>query len=451
MSELSGLSVLLVDDDKNIRQMLRVSLSGLNCEVTAAESVNEAERHLRAKKYDVLLTDFKLSDGTGIDLLKFLKTLDAPPISLVMTAFASFENAVTAIREGAFDYLPKPFSNAQLSHLLAKVKTVVDLRNENERLKKGAQRPDFFMGMTSPAMTRLQEFVSRVAPTDATVLLIGESGTGKSELARIIHTRSSRGVQPFVIVNCATLTESLLESELFGHVKGAFTGAHQDHAGKFEIANRGTVFIDEIGDLSVAAQTRLLRFLQERVIERVGSNKAIPLDVRVIAATNKNLEEAVKSGAFREDLYFRLNIFECTLAPLRYRRDDLPVLIQRFLREFSALSGAKEVKKVSDPVMKLLLYYSWPGNIRELRNTIERVMVLSADREIHVDDLPESVRKGTTLKQGPGPGRLGTLEDMEREHIQRVLSVEANQERAADILGVTTVTLWRKRKQYGLP
>ena len=451
MSELSGLSVLLVDDDKNIRQMLRVSLSGLNCEVTAAESVNEAERHLRAKKYDVLLTDFKLSDGTGIDLLKFLKTLDAPPISLVMTAFASFENAVTAIREGAFDYLPKPFSNAQLSHLLAKVKTVVDLRNENERLKKGAQRPDFFMGMTSPAMTRLQEFVSRVAPTDATVLLIGESGTGKSELARIIHTRSSRGVQPFVIVNCATLTESLLESELFGHVKGAFTGAHQDHAGKFEIANRGTVFIDEIGDLSVAAQTRLLRFLQERVIERVGSNKAIPLDVRVIAATNKNLEEAVKSGAFREDLYFRLNIFECTLAPLRYRRDDLPVLIQRFLREFSALSGAKEVKKVSDPVMKLLLDYSWPGNIRELRNTIERVMVLSADREIHVDDLPESVRKGTTLKQGPGPGRLGTLEDMEREHIQRVLSVEANQERAADILGVTTVTLWRKRKQYGLP
>jgi NtrC-family two-component system response regulator AlgB len=451
MSESFGLSVLLVDDDKNIRQMLKVSLAGLGCDVTAAESAEEAERQLRSKKFDVLLTDFKLGGATGIDLLKQSKTLDRPPVCLLMTAFASFENAVNAVREGAFDYLPKPFSNSQLSHLLKKVKTVVDLKAENDRLRKGVVRPDFFSGMTSPAMLRLQEFVGRVAPTEATVLLIGESGTGKSELAKIIHSRSSRGTQPFIVVNCTTLTESLLESELFGHVRGAFTGAVQDHAGKLEIANHGTVFIDEIGDLSMSAQTRLLRFLQERVVERVGSNKAIPLDVRVVAATNRNLEEAVKNGTFREDLYFRLNIFECTLVPLRFRREDLPVLIQRFIREISALSHAKELKKIPDGVMKSLLDYSWPGNIRELRNTIERVMVLAADREVSLDDLPDSVRKGSTLKAAPGPGHLATLEEIERAHIEKVLSIEANQERAADILGITTVTLWRKRKQYGLP
>ena len=451
MTESFGLSVLLVDDDKNIRQMLKVSLTGLGCDVSSAESAEEAERILRAKRFDVLLTDFKLGGSTGIDLLKFSKTVEHPPVCLLMTAFASFENAVNAIREGAFDYLPKPFSTAQLSHLLKKVKTVVDLRTENERLKRGAARPDFFSGMTSPAILRLQEFVGRVAPTEATVLLIGESGTGKSELAKIIHSRSSRGSQPFVVVNCATLTESLLESELFGHVRGAFTGAIQEHAGKLKIANHGTVFIDEIGDLSVSAQTRLLRFLQERVVERVGSNKAIPLDVRVIAATNRNLEEAVKGGTFREDLYFRLNIFECALVPLRFRREDLPVLIQRFIREISATSNAREVKKIPDPVMKALLDYSWPGNIRELRNTVERVMVLSADRDISLDDLPDAVRKGSRLKPAPGPGHLATLEEIERAHIEKVLSVEANQERAADILGITTVTLWRKRKQYGLP
>jgi DNA-binding NtrC family response regulator len=448
------LRVLLVDDDKNIRQTLRVSLAQQGCEVEVAESAEEAKKTLQSKSFDLILTDFKMSGATGIDLVLLAKRLDSPPLTIVMTAFASFENAVTAIQAGAFDYLPKPFTNAQLIHALQKVKTVVALKQENERLKKGGQRSDFFVGMTSPAMNRLQEFVGRVAPTDATVLLIGESGTGKSELARLIHTRSSRASQPLVVVNCATLTESLLESELFGHAKGAFTGAVQEHIGKLELANRGTVFIDEIGDLSVSAQIRLLRFLQERVIERVGSNKSVTVDARVIAATNRNLEEAVKEGTFREDLYFRLNVFECSLVPLRFRKDDLPVLIQKFLKEISASTQAKEVKRIPDPVMKILLDYSWPGNIRELRNTMERLIVLASDREIIADDLPQSILRGDAQKSlpgNPGSGVVKTLEQLEHEHIERVLAVESNQERAAAILGITTVTLWRKRKQYGLP
>jgi DNA-binding NtrC family response regulator len=448
------LSVLLVDDDKNIRQTLRVSLAHQGCEVTVAESAEEAKKTMQSQVFDLILTDFKLGGATGIDLVLAAKRVDSQPLTIVMTAFASFENAVTAIQAGAFDYLPKPFTTAQLAHVLQKVKTVVTLKQENERLKKGGQRSDFFVGMTSPAMNRLQDFVSRVAPTDATVLLIGESGTGKSELARLIHARSARAAKPLVVVNCATLTESLLESELFGHAKGAFTGAVQDHVGKLELANHGTVFIDEIGDLSVSAQTRLLRFLQERVIERVGSNKSMTVDARVIAATNRNLEEAVKEGLFREDLYFRLNVFECSLVPLRFRRDDLPVLIQRFLKELSASSGAKEVKRIPDPVMKLLLDYSWPGNIRELRNTMERLLVLASDREIVSEDLPQSILRGEAQKfmsGGAGDVPVKTLEQLEREHIEKVLSVESNQERAAAILGITTVTLWRKRKQYGLP
>jgi DNA-binding NtrC family response regulator len=448
------LGVLLVDDDKNIRQTLRVSLMQQGCEVEVAESAEEAKKALQVKSFDLVLTDFKMGGATGVELVLSAKRLDSPPLTIVMTAFASFENAVTAIQAGAFDYLPKPFTNAQLIHVLHKVKTVVALKQENERLKKGGQRSDFFVGMTSPAMNRLQEFVARVAPTDATVLLIGESGTGKSELARLIHARSARASQPLVVVNCATLTESLLESELFGHIKGAFTGAVQDHIGKLELANRGTVFIDEIGDLSVSAQTRLLRFLQERVIERVGSNKSVTVDARVIAATNRNLEEAVKEGTFREDLYFRLNVFECSLVPLRFRKDDLPVLIQKFLKEISASAQAKEVKRIPDSVMKTLLDYSWPGNIRELRNTMERLIVLASDREIVADDLPQSILRGDAQKSlpaGSGTGAVKTLEQLEHEHIERVLAVESNQERAAAILGITTVTLWRKRKQYGLP
>ena len=271
-------------------------------------------------------------------------------------------------------------------------------------------------------------------------------------MARLIHEKSSRAQKPFVVVNCATLTESLIESELFGNVKGAFTGATHDHIAKTEMAQGGTLLIDEIGELTPSTQTRLLRFLQEKVIERVGANRSIEVDARIIAATNKNLDEAVSSGQFREDLYYRLNVFECTLASLRYRKEDLPILIQRFVSEFSMKCGISESKPIPVAMMKMLLDYSWPGNIRELRNCVERMIFLSSGREMTPDDLPEAVRKGLSKKNVSHQGvTLRTLDELEREHIENVLSLEPNQEKAAEILGITTVTLWRKRKEYGLP
>lgn len=440
------LKVLLVDDDRNIRQTLLASLSAQGCEVRVAASAEEAQRLLGMQPFDLLLTDYRLEGRSGIELIQSAQALKSPPVSVMMTAYASFENAVNAIKEGAFDYLPKPFSTGQLSHLLKKVGTIVELKSENERLRRGSVRREYFSGMTSPSMARLQEFVGQVSGTDATVLLVGESGTGKSELARVIHERSNRSGGPFVTVNCTSLAESLLESELFGHVKGAFTGAVQEHVGKFELADRGTLFLDEVGDLSMGGQTKLLRFLQEKVIERVGSNRIIPVDARVIAATNRNLEEAVREGDFREDLYYRLNVFECPLVPLRFRKEDLPVLVERLIGE----CGARN-RRVPEPVMKALMEYRWPGNIRELRNVLERLIVLSGGREMTLEDLPSSFRDPARIGAAASERRLRSLEDLEREHIAYVLSVEPNQARAAEILGITKVTLWKKRKEFGLP
>ncbi len=448
---MDKMKILLVDDERNIRTTLAVTLKGWMHNVVAVSTAEEAIDKLKTESFDLLLTDFKLGEKNGLDLLKAAKKLKEPPISVVMTAFASFENAVNAIKEGAFDYLPKPFSNAQLEYLLQRVSILMGLKRENERLRKGV-RSDFFAGQTSPAMVRLEEFVRKIAPTEASVLLIGESGTGKTELSRLIHSLSARAARAFSVVNCTTLAETLLESELFGHMKGAFTGATHDHLGKLESANHGTVLIDEVGDLSLNGQARLLRFLQERVIERVGSNTPITLDVRVIAATNKNLEEAVKDKKFREDLYYRLNMFECTLVPLRFRREDLPVLIERFFRECLVASGISDKMVMPENVRRLLLSYNWPGNVRELRNVLERIVLLAKDREILLEDLPDSVREGHRLRQMVGAeGPLKSLSEIEREQIERVLAVEPNQEKAAQILGITTVTLWRKRKEYGLP
>jgi NtrC-family two-component system response regulator AlgB len=442
------LHVLLVDDDTNIRRTLSLTLKENQCSVVQAGSAEEALSLLQTRKFDWVLTDLRMGDQTGLDLIQKAKIIDPELLMVVMTAYASIENAVLSIKEGAFDYLPKPFTNAQLLHLVNKVRLIVQLKRENAQLKKERAKRDFFRGFTSPASARLEEFVRKLAPTDSTVLLVGESGTGKSALARLIHDESPRRARPFVTVYCTTLAESLLESEIFGHVKGAFTGAIHDKEGKFELADGGTLFLDEIGDLSANAQAKLLRFLQDRVFERVGSNQEITVDTRIIAATNKDLLEAVKSGRFREDLYYRLNIFECQMVPLRYRLEDLPVFIERFLDEFKKQGLLKEAQSLPPEILKVFREYPWPGNIRELHNILERLIVLSSHRGVQVEDLPEALLK--KKESAPIGQCLISLEELDRNHIEFVLSQEKNLEKAAEILGITPVTLWRKRKEYGL-
>ena len=448
MDKKFTLRVILVDDDGNIRRTLALSLKDLGCIVVQASSVQEAVSHLHGQDFDLILTDFRMAEASGLDLIRQAKALRPDAMIVVMTAFASYENAVEVIKEGAFDYLPKPFTNLQLKHLLEKVHTVTQLRQENQDLKRRTQRRDHFAGLTSLASRRLEEFVRKAAPTEGTVLLCGESGTGKSELAKLIHELSPRAKRPFITVYCTTLSESLLESELFGHVKGSFTGAIQDKIGKLELANGGTLFLDEIGELSPQGQTKLLRFLQERVFERIGSNKEVSVNARIIAATNRNLNEAVSQGKFREDLYYRLNILECEVPQLRQRKEDLAVLIERITFDVGAALNADHLQIPKGPIMEALLSYRWPGNIRELRNVIERLAMLSKGREMQLSDLPEALLKPRVSAKLDS--QLVSLGELEKRHVREVLARTASLEQAAEILGITTVTLWRKRKEFGL-
>jgi two-component system, NtrC family, response regulator AtoC len=445
-------TLLIVDDEKTTREGLRAALEH-RYDVYLAEDAKTATELLEKDHFDVVLTDFRLPTEDGMKLIARAKTLSKPPICILMTAYGSEELAVEAMKQGADDYIAK--GRMQIDELELRIANALRRRNlevENVALH---QQLDAKFGVQnlvgeSPAMKEVLEVVQQVAPTRATVMLLGESGTGKEMVAKTIHQLSPRAQQPMVTVHCAALAPSLLESELFGHEKGAFTGAYERRIGRFEQAQGGTLFLDEIGEIDATIQIKLLRFLGERTFERVGSNKTQTTDVRLITATNKDLEEQVKAGAFREDLFFRLRVVELRLPPLRERLEDIPLLARTFLAEFSK-ENAKPVKAFTPDAFDLLMKYQWPGNVRELRTAVEHAVVLCRGDKVTVRDLPLSMReassKGPSDKDGK---RLITHSELTVKEVERELIIQAlkahngNRTLAAQKLGMSRRNFHRK-------
>jgi NtrC-family two-component system response regulator AlgB len=445
------LPVLVVDDERNIRTTLAVCLEGLGCAVDAVPSAAEALQAVRRKSYSLAFVDLRLGQDSGLNLISEL--LGQSPLLeiVIITAYASIETAVEAIRRGAKDYLPKPFTPQQIRHLVDRHRERLNLGRRIDALKErlATEVPGVELESQSPAMQAVLDLASRAAASDAPVLLRGESGTGKGVLARLIHDRSQRQGGPFVTVNCPTLSQELLASELFGHARGAFTGAVRDQAGRVEAAEGGTLFLDEIAEISTGLQAKLLRFIQEREFERVGENRTRKADVRLIAATNRDLDRDVAEGRFREDLLYRLNVLEVQLPPLRDRREDILLLAQSFLTFFARDAG-RAAPELSPRAQAALLAYQWPGNVRELRNAIERAIILWPAPVLEAEALGARVAAAVPGSSS-GPTGLGgdlSLDDLEREHIKRVLARTRTMEEAASILGIDTSTLWRKRKRY---
>ncbi|HWC58929.1 MAG TPA: sigma-54 dependent transcriptional regulator [Verrucomicrobiae bacterium] len=447
-------TLLIVDDEKTTREGLRAALED-RYDVYLAEDAKVAAELLEQEHFDVLLTDFRLPNEDGMKLIARAKSLPKPPICILMTAYGSEEIAVEAMKRGADDYIAK--GRLQIDELemrIARALRQQKLEVENVSLR---QQLDSKFGVEniigeSPAIQEVLDVVKQVAPTRATVLLLGESGTGKELIAKAIHQLSPRAKQPMVSVHCAALTPSLLESELFGHEKGAFTGAHERRVGRIEQAQGGTLFLDEIGEIDATIQVKLLRFLGERTFERVGSNKTLVADVRLIAATNKNLEELVKAGTFREDLFFRLRVVEVILPPLRARMGDVPLLAQSFLREF-AKENNKSVNEFTADALETLMSYHWPGNVRELRTAIEHAVVLCRGEKIAARDLPASVRGGAVSAD---PQRVLARNDLTVTEAEKQLIIRAlketrgNRTLAAKKIGMSRRTLHRKLHTYGL-
>jgi NtrC-family two-component system response regulator AlgB len=415
-------------------------------DVALASSSATAIDELKRAAFDVVLLDLRLSQESGLDLLDEITRLSPRVAVILVTAYASIETAVEAMRRGAFDYLPKPCTPEQLRQVLARVEKTRRLENRVAELESRVRSdpPDIDLTTKSAAMQRALDVAFKAAESDATILLLGESGTGKSVLARAIHHRSARANGAFVTVSCPSLSRELLESELFGHVKGAFTGAHADTRGKVAAADGGTLFLDEIGELPLEIQAKLLRLLQEREYERVGDTKINRSNVRVIAATNRNLHEAVAAGKFREDLFYRLNVITVPLPPLRERAADIGHVIGAHLRFFAAHAG-KPAKKIAPDALAHMQGYRWPGNLRELRNVIERAVILSSGDTIETADLSETIRPLSEIHIG---GKF-TVEQIESEHIQRVIEKTKTLDEAATTLGIDPATLYRKRKKRG--
>ena len=436
-------NLLVVDDELIVRDSLDKWFREEGYDVTVAENAHDALGKMAVQKYDLSLVDIKMPGTDGVELQRRMHEIDPEMLVIIMTGYASVETAVAALKKGAYDYVSKPFDPDDIAHTVHNALTHKRVEQENARLREtvaSTARPQEIVGQ-SPAMFRVFEAIQTVGPSDATALITGESGTGKELCARAIHAASPRHYNPLVVIHCGALAETLLESELFGHEKGAFTGAQYRKKGSFEVADGGTVFLDEIGDISLKTQTDLLRVLQEREITRVGSTHPIHVDFRCIAATNKDVEQLVKDGRFRPDLFYRLNVFQIQLPPLRERKGDIPILADHFVRKFAA-SMNKRITRISPAGMALLDHYEWPGNIRELENAIERAMVVGREPELGEGDFALRLPiRGTSPR---------TLEDIERAHILAVLEdCNGNQTQAAEVLDIDRVTLHNKLKKYG--
>ena len=437
-------SVLIVDDEKNIRHTLRVCLEALDADVAEAGSVQAALEAIGRAAFDLVFLDLKLGAQSGLDLIPTLLSENPNVVIIVVTAYATIETAVEAIRRGAWDYLPKPFTPAQIRHLVQKAQEQRSLsaRVADLQGRLADEAPEIDLGSDAASMRAVLEVVGRAAQADVSVLFKGESGTGKSVFARAMHLQSKRRDRPFVTINCPTLTEDLLASELFGHAKGAFTGAIRDQPGRVETAEGGTLFLDEIGDMPAGMQAKLLRFLQERCFERVGESRTRKANVRVVAATNRDLDADVTTGRFREDLLFRLNVIEIRVPSLRERREDILPMARRFLTFFARVVG-RPVPELSPDAARVLVDYAWPGNVRELRNTIERAVILWPSPVLEPRAFPERI--AGARGQAPTVGGHFTLDEIERAHIMAIVGQSKTMEEAAAALGIDDSTLWRKR------
>jgi two-component system response regulator AtoC len=443
-------SILIAEDEDLMRAILTRLLEEAGYRVVAVANAEDALERFASEDIAVTLTDIRMTGMDGLAFLDHIKSIDPEALVIVMTAYSSVDSAVAALRKGAYDYVTKPFVNEDLLQSVKNALRQRELFRENRSLRRELDRRYSFSEIigTSPALQAVFRLVEKVAATSTSILIQGESGTGKELIARAIHHNSLRAERPFVAVNCGAIPETLLESELFGHTKGAFTGAVTNKLGLFRSAEGGTVFLDEVGEISAAMQVRLLRALQEHEVMPLGSSAPVPFDARIICATNRDLEKEVTEGRFREDLFYRLNVIEIYLPPLRERREDIPLLARSFITR-TAREQQRDEKAIASAAMSALINYPWPGNIRELQNAIERAFTLSND-EIDLDSLPPRVRDAA----GPAPmrdpdGLRPTLEEMERRHIfETLVSVNQDKARAANILGIDLSTLYRKLKRY---
>jgi DNA-binding NtrC family response regulator len=444
-------SILIVDDERNTREGLQRALHD-RYDVLLAEDSQKAMQTLESTPVDVMLTDLRMPGVDGMGLLRRAMSLTNPPVCIMMTAYGSIENAVQAMQAGAYHYVTKPVNLDELELVVQRALNSRRIESENVSLRKQIEHKFGLENIIgeSPPMQQVFEIVQQVAPSRVTVLITGETGTGKELIAKAVHNLSPRKTGPFVAVHAAALPSSLLESELFGHERGAFTGAVERRIGRFELADGGTLFLDEIGELEPPMQVKLLRVLEERAFERVGGSKTLQVDVRLVAATNRDLKKLVSEGKFRDDLFYRLSVVTVDLPPLRERRDDIPLLVKAFLDEFGRENN-KQVRELTPEALNVLLAYDWPGNVRELRNAIEQMVVLARAERLTVRDVPSAIREGADLSKINVVRDGMTVEDAERLVIVQALKeTDGNRTKAAQKIGISRRTLHRKLKEYGL-